>query len=1033
MATTVGPTLARSIGRNAYSVRRIERMHAEHPRLAGRTPELAWLVSAWSDALDGVPTLSLIGGDIGIGKSALAETFGAHVLNEGGLVLTGRTPLEAQELPFAVVRAALRRSVLDPPNDEVERVVRADAGLLGLVFPELDQERGGSARHDARLWLFEALSRLVEALAADHGLLLVLEDVHWADRSSLEFLAFLASSAVRMRVAVVATHRAGVRAQPMLDRLLAEVGRNASIRSLRLEGLHKDACRQLLRQWSPALPAGAVETSVARADGNPWFLHELARAGAEGALPETLAAALRTRLDAMPDATRDLLDIAAVIGRAFDSGLLANVVGMSSKRVGTVLRPALDAALLEAASSGDGDLVFRHALARELSYERLPQGQRAAFHAAIAEALERAPDSASAPDADARIALHWARAGVPDRAFGPLLRGVARAERSSAYAEAAEMLREAVRLWPDTSRDVRVRALLDGEDLSTKSGQDRARARTGLAGLLRRAAEASALAGDAEQAIALIERAMAEDDSGVGAWVLASRRARFVALARGPVPALAAYELALDGAGDDDVSADYARLLVDAARNLRDAGRARDARLRADEALRVATVAGASEQQARTLTLLGALDAADGDGDSATARLLEARRIWAEGRRRDAPVRVSRVGDLMARELDEIRLRAALGQTEEAVAAALAAAGEARRLGAERTWGGQLASTAAAELFELGRWDEAGSVLEDALVSAAPPPSVVLALLVRGRIFAYRGQTQRSELVLESAQAVGSSAADDQLLGRVSEALIITALYAGQPRQAADLAVQRLPAAAASRGDEHWLSFLSTAVRSLADATRLPGGRRDRELRVGRELVLAEVELARRAPASAPTAEAMRTMAEAEVVRLDGDDGGEAWQAAVAAWESVPRPHHHAYAQTRLAEALLRQKGGRDAARAVLRDARETCRGLEATALLSDIIAVSRRARLTLADADGPENDGVHARLGLSTREFEVLQLVADGLTNRQIAERLFITEKTAGHHVSSILGKLGASSRVEAAAIAHRRGAVGSEPHGEP
>jgi DNA-binding CsgD family transcriptional regulator len=178
-------------------------------------------------------------------------------------------------------------------------------------------------------------------------------------------------------------------------------------------------------------------------------------------------------------------------------------------------------------------------------------------------------------------------------------------------------------------------------------------------------------------------------------------------------------------------------------------------------------------------------------------------------------------------------------------------------------------------------------------------------------------------------------------------------------------------------------------------------------------------------------------LGELEHLRLTGTARSDDWSRCVTAWEGVGDPYMTAYARLRQTETLLGAGGSRFEAEARLREAAQTAEGLGAAPLLREIEDLARRARLELRSPEVREDKEAEAfsqvqselrRLGLSTREVEVLALIEEGLTDRDIGRRLFITEKSAGHHVSHILAKLGVSRRAEAAAIAHRLDLAGTD-----
>jgi DNA-binding CsgD family transcriptional regulator len=182
------------------------------------------------------------------------------------------------------------------------------------------------------------------------------------------------------------------------------------------------------------------------------------------------------------------------------------------------------------------------------------------------------------------------------------------------------------------------------------------------------------------------------------------------------------------------------------------------------------------------------------------------------------------------------------------------------------------------------------------------------------------------------------------------------------------------------------------------------------------------------APSQFPVLLAYRSLVTAEHARAVGPPGGDAWAAAADAWRAVGHPYHLSYALLRLAEACL-AAGDRDNAAGALREAHAIADRLGAAPIAAGAGALARRARISLTAVPAPEREDEFARLGLTGREREVLLLVAAGHTNREIAQALFISPKTAGVHVSNILAKLGVTGRVEAAAVAHRSGLITGSP----
>jgi DNA-binding CsgD family transcriptional regulator len=234
--------------------------------------------------------------------------------------------------------------------------------------------------------------------------------------------------------------------------------------------------------------------------------------------------------------------------------------------------------------------------------------------------------------------------------------------------------------------------------------------------------------------------------------------------------------------------------------------------------------------------------------------------------------------------------------------------------------------------------------------------------------------------------------------------------------------------------DEEWFrALLSLGLRAEADRAEHARARRapaeaDAARQVGAALLARLRELVDQAAAPEPETIAHAALGEAEATRLAGKSDSERWATTVTAWNQLSQPYPAAYARWRQAEALLGGRGSRAEATSVLRSAYRTTQRLGAAPLRRELEALARRARIDLAKPQ-PVGEVAPARpaepFGLTAREREVLALLAEGRTNPQIAQALFISVKTASTHVSNILAKLGVTSRVEAAAIAHRGGLV--------
>jgi DNA-binding CsgD family transcriptional regulator len=359
--------------------------------------------------------------------------------------------------------------------------------------------------------------------------------------------------------------------------------------------------------------------------------------------------------------------------------------------------------------------------------------------------------------------------------------------------------------------------------------------------------------------------------------------------------------------------------------------------------------------------------------------------------------------------------------------------GEARRLGLARHSQRVLACNATEALTALGRWDQAERVSREALQLAPPDPASVNLSLARAALELGLGDLDAAEAQLRTAQRlIPAPISEAQRGGPLYAGLAELALWRGNLEQAGELVAEAVPVVEAS--PRYAPPLYALGLRIEADRAELARARRpgDAVLDDGTAAALLErLDQAAAGPAARglPELAAWHATGLAERARRDGRSDPAAWMAAAAAWERLGLPYRVAYASFRQAEALLTAAGDHDAAAEALRRAAAITGRLGARLLDAEVKALARRARLDLAEhapATAARTPEPAEHLGLTPREAEVLALVAAGRSNRQIAEALFISPKTASVHVSNILVKLGVHTRVEAAAVAHRLGLDG-------
>ena len=963
-------------------------------RLVERRAELEALERALERAGEGDPTVTLVMGEAGIGKSRLLREAELHARAQGMAVLRGEClRLDGGELPFAPLAALLR----DAPPEELEAAISELApevrAELERAFPHLGAGLpvGGGSAPDrfAQARVFEAIVLLLGALGRAAPLLVVLEDVHWVDRSTREFVRFLVRGLRRERLAMAISFRTGElgSADPVRD-MLAEMQYHERVTLVELAPLGREGIAAQLEGILGSAPEPSLAAELhERCGGNPLFAEELLSAhrdpGGEK-LPARLADALRVRLRRVPEPARRLLPYAAAIGRPAPAGLLGAASSTGEPELSAALRDAVDHHLLVHDRERDAFL-FRHDVVREAVYADLLPGERAPVHGAVAEAIGEA-------GAQAELAVHWRAAGDRERALRASVAAGLEAEAARAFDEALRHLRAALELWPEEGEP--------GVEL------DRVELLGHLSDLARHT-------GDHSQAVAWCEQALAS----LGAPEDAARAALFFErLGRlrsfEDDGGLAAYQEALRLLGDDD-RAGRARLLGVEAFALWALHRHDEARERAESSLAIAQEAGAAGEAAYARTVLGLVVAYAGQ-PALGAEHLRTAIGELEG--------LGRPEDLLHAHLYLAEALRLVGDFEDALAVTSDGERHARRLGMEASFGRFLALNAATDEFLLGRWAEAEARLEELDGADLEPWNAIARGQVAGQLHLARGRLEDAARELRDAEAL-CEGAPAEYLPAVYAALAELELWQGRPQDARALVRKGLEATEGSEEMLYAPSLFAMGARAEADAAlAAPGdaGERERAAAAAARLAEALEELVAD-DATPPSALAHAEAARAEAARATGADDQAAWSAVVDAWAALGAPYPAAYAGWRRAEAALRDAGARAGADA-LRAAHAQATELGAALMRSELEALARRARVPLdAGAPAGEQGDALTALGLTAREAEVLELVGEGLTNRQIAERLFISPKTAGLHVSNILGKLRVSNRTQAAEVAHR------------
>jgi DNA-binding CsgD family transcriptional regulator/tetratricopeptide (TPR) repeat protein len=947
--------------------------------MIGRDPELAQ-AHATLEAARETGELLIIVGEAGMGKSTLAGAIVASATGADRRVIEGRaTPTEAP-IPLAVFRDALRndrRLRRDSPAQADELA----AAFVSHLLPELDAP--GRPELDRRDVLFEAATRYLAELSAPGGLVILLEDLHWADPTSLELVLHLARATAHLPVLQIATLRAnGEAAGHSLDRLRLDRRRERLGEEIVLGPLDDAAARTLIERVAPDADEQTVDAIRRLAAGNPFFLEELARdasagrAPARGDLPWNVRQMIIERLERMGPAERDLVHWAAVAGECFDLGLLQAAAGMDDDGFLTAIDRLRKAALIEDDQCCLERMCFRYALTREALLHELLGADRRRRAAGLLRAARALADEGSATVPLERLVGYALDAGDQASAVEYSLAAGRRSFALSGATEAAAHFRRALDLWvPGIGEAARAEALLElgrairweqPEHALVTMGEARALFhtlgdRTSAAVTLATAAGVRRTLGQRDAALADLRTAAAE--LGADAPVIARLR----------VADALATALMICGEGEDSeaVAREALALIPDAPSR--------------DEALLAVQL----------WITAGAVATPNGDADRrALQRGLDLARAI------DDPRGVMRA----CVNLDTL-LRWQLARPDEAAAARSEGMRAARQIGARsgEAWVHEAESEA---YVERGEFAAAQAALEraDTLVSGMPPEyeSRLVIDVQRALLDLAAGDPAEAERTLVAlwphVRAVGHYE-----IGLVTGASIALARLVGGDEDGSVrmLEGELLPMTATSLSERVWTSGLTAlgvaavaARPDLADALPRPETRWSPD--TGADLAQAFHELAAGAP---PRIGAIEEGA-AALERFGFDRQANRIRLLGALALAGVAPGDEAADLARAADDWFARVGApawSAAARSVLR----------------------RLGRRAPTRAGGGGGD-------LTARELEVLRLVADGATNRRIAERLVISEPTAARHVANIFLKLRVNSRAEAVRVALGRDLLG-------
>ena len=954
------------------SIREVVLRRVSSPTFVGRTAELAALESALARASEGIPAFAFVAGESGVGKSRLVTEFEARAARSGARVLVGHClELGGTIFPYAPIVEALRP--------------------LGESLPD-----AASQPH-----VFEGLLALLDRMGP---VALVIEDLHWADPSTRDFLVFLVRSARTESLCVLITYRTDeLHRRHPLRPVLAELERAPGVQRIGLERFSRgEVSEQLAGILGDAPDEALADRLYARGQGNALYTEELLAASSDGAgeLPETLRDALLDRYERLPAAAQQVVRVAAVQERPIGHELLQAVLPGGDLLGGA--REAVAHQLL--VTRPDGTYAFRHALVGEAIYEDLLPGERTALHAALGWAIEADPSllgDAHAAVLPAELACHWRGAHDLPRALGASVAAGVEARRVHADSEALRHFENALALW-DRVPDAAERAGMPRSDL------------------LRAAAAAANDSFEAARSIALQREALAAADADpVGLARMHSELAHYLRHANEHDASDDEVQRALELL-PEDATLERARLGDQSSKSLMLRGHFREAALEAAKTAVEARRLGAADLEAGALNTEGISRGALGATDEG-ARLLR--------RARDLAVEIGSTSEQVRAVANLAELLDLSGRTEEAVAEVQAALPVVREHAERTIYDTFLELQGASELLRLGRTAEAEAAMPDRVPGDAIGSTATFHTAMRAMLALLRGEDEAGRAALEQLHRQVLTSRHPQWVEALETMTIQLALREGRIEDARAAAARGLPEIEGTEEGGRLVKLLWAALMTEADAAehaRALGEPFDDE---GSATLRARLERAVSRPGQWAEGPRYAALAEAELTRLEhalgrGEPAPGVWLAGAAAFDEIVLPWPAAYARVRAAEAFV-AAGDRAAAAGPLAAAIAAAEAMEAAPLAESAHALARRARVRLETAE-PEPEAAPEPadpLGLTPREHQVLLLLAEGRTNREIGEQLFMSEKTASVHVSRILAKLDVGGRVAAAAVAHRLG----------
>ncbi|HEX7949496.1 MAG TPA: AAA family ATPase [Candidatus Limnocylindrales bacterium] len=940
------------------------------PVILGRDDLLDRMDVLIAEAIQGRGHALFLSGQAGLGKTRLiratvrkAEAAGLRV--DGGSV----APQDLQ-VPLASIR-------------EMATGLRgnADWGNLSEDLLAIDGHQAGDALGARRVIVRSVADRILDAV--DRPTMLVFDDLHWADEMSLEVIGELARHGAELPLALIGGYRAdefpaGTIHREWRSRLLSQrQADEARLRRLTAEET-ATAITLIVGGELPA-PRDVVEAVHERTNGIPLHVEELLAALPAEALtdgrrihdahvPDTIADAVLSRVSRLPDDVRLVARAGAVIGRCFSPEVLAGVIGRPLPELEPSIQTLVDAAILHPFDYVDqGYYDFRHQLLRDAIYSDVPPSQLRRFHAQAAEFVMGLEASNVI-----HASRHYERAGMRTQAYRAAVTGAVEAGRISARQEAWELYRRAIdNMPPELSAGER--AELYRSFSSTGTAIERLTDAIEAARLARHwFLEAGRIA---DAAATLVDVAQAERKMG-----LSPVQARRELMRQG----LAELEAARPGPERERARAEL--LSFQSITELDAADFAEAGRLNA-QVTAIAAALGDDELQLDAEFARSMIALSRGEDDASLERLLEiAQQARTAGYESTGVTSFRVAAGMAARIMDYATAEVAIGEGLEYADAIEQS--HCRQ---------QMAATSALLAWARGDWDVASRTARQEIVERGCRRGALTAIPAIGFVAMGRGEVDEARRWLGDAVTEGREIDDVELILPPLWGLAELALVMNDPAAALSRSEEALGIAQRTGERPFFVPFVVTGVRAALALHRPEDARRWVETSRGhlRGWSMAEAALAH--------GDGLVALAEGHLVVAR-----EALQAAVDGWHRRGRIWETTGARLDLAQCLLRSNRHAEAA-GLMVAAQETATALGSEPLLVRVEELKRlaRGRGSIEEPWRP----------LSAREFEVARLIAQGLTNAEIGEQLFVAPKTVSAHVEHILAKLGVARRSEIAA----------------